>query len=88
MKGTTYREVMLPDHEKATGMHICHNCRGNMAPCEYEHIFHIPKQNAEVKVRGINAHKCAGCGEVIYSSTEAKRIDEAIKNALSEAAEV
>lgn len=82
MKNVIHKEIMLPDHEKATGTHICHVCHGTMTPCIYEHMFSLTHQNAMVKVSGIHAHKCPKCGEVVYSSAEVKLIESEIEKVM------
>lgn len=83
MEDVIYREVVLPDHEEAAGAHICHVCHGDMKPCIHERTFDLPHRDAKVKVSGIQAHKCEGCGAVIYSDAEVKLIEAEIQKALS-----
>lgn len=84
MKNVIYKEITLPEHEKASGTRICHVCHGAMNPCNYERTFNLPHQGAKVKVSGIQAHKCVECGEVIYASAEVKLIETEIQKSLSQ----
>ena len=88
MENVIYKEVTLPDHEKATGTRVCHVCHGTMNPCTHEKTFNLPHQNAKVKVSGIQVHKCEECGEMIYSSAEVKLIEAEIQKALSQEGKV
>ena len=55
---------------------ICHTCGNKMFPAikdfEYRH------KNDVIIVKDITCYICSDCGEVIYTSEEAKRIEEAI----------
>lgn len=83
MENIIYKEIKLPDHEKATGTRICHMCHGDMNPCIYTRTFNLPRRGAMVMISGIQAHRCIGCGEVVYSHEEVGRIESAIHDALS-----
>ncbi len=84
MENVIYKEIVLLDHEKATGTNICHVCHGIMNPCTDEHTFYLPNQNAKMKVSGLQVHKCVVCGVMIYSSAEAKLVESEIEKALSQ----
>lgn len=67
----THLEVM-----QMSDYRICHTCGNKMFPAikdfEYRH------KNEIIIVKDINCYICSDCGEVIYTSEEAKRIEEAI----------
>lgn len=84
MENVIYKEITLPEHEDLFGPFMCHECHGATKPCAYTHTFDLPLQGAKVKVSGIKAHKCVDCGEVIYSSAEAKLIEAELQKALSQ----
>lgn len=84
MENVVFKKIMLPEHEKAVGTRRCYECHGVMNPCTHESMFSLPLKSAKVAVSGIQAHKCEVCGEVVYSSAEAKLIETEIKKVLSQ----
>lgn len=69
--------IELPVHEDMKGTRICPFCEGMMVPC-IESIA-ISLRNTVVTVAGIKGYKCTSCGEVVYNSSEAKLIEEAVR---------
>lgn len=84
MEKVIYKEITLPEHEGVTGQRICHVCHGDMIPCVGMSTYDLPHKRARVAVFNIQSHMCETCGEVVYSSAEAKMIEGAIDKALSE----
>lgn len=84
MEQVIYKEITLPEHECTTGRRICHVCHGDMTPCVVMSTFDLPHKKAKVVVFNIHSHMCEACGESVYSSAEAKLIEEAIDKALSD----
>ncbi len=72
----TKTHIVLPTHEDETGTLVCYRCIGEMKPATVDQTFTL--NGTEITVSGIKAHKCAECGEIIYSNEEAKRIETAL----------
>lgn len=73
--------ITLPERTiNDMGLKGCHICDQLMIPSVITADFSLGGRN--FKVRNVRAWKCAGCGEVIYSSAEAKLIEEAIHETL------
>lgn len=69
--------VALPAHEDMKGTRICPMCEGMMVPSTESLVVSL--RNAVVTIAGIKGYKCTGCGEVVYNSSEAKLIEEAVR---------
>ena len=80
-QNTICQEISLPEHPDAFGTRICHECNGIMTPSFRPTIFTCPNQNKEIKISNVHYHQCESCGELIYSSSEAKLIESAILKA-------
>ena len=70
------KEIVLPEHEDMKYSRICPYCEGMMLPCTTDSTF--PVGEKEMKVSNIKGYKCAKCGEIIFTSAEAKLIEEAL----------
>lgn len=57
---------------------VCHVCGTVMEPCEVSETFH-PHGNEEIKLNGIKAYRCIGCGEVVYPSSEVGKVESFVK---------
>lgn len=58
----------------------CEPPYGGKEACElYKNGACAAKTPVEVTVTGVKGYKCASCGEVVYNSSEAKLIEEAVK---------
>ena len=56
----------------------CHICHGKMLPCEREQSFTRQDPVSKVittKSIVISCYVCPVCGEIVYTSDEAKRIE-------------
>ena len=65
--------------------HICHVCHGKMFEAVVNRTFHRQDPNTKIvtsKSLDITVFKCPDCGEEIYTSDEAKRIENAFENAV------
>jgi len=78
---TICKEIILPEHPDAFGTRICHECGRIMTTSSREAIFTCPNKNKEIKISNIHCHQCESCGEVVYSSSEAKLIESEILKA-------
>ena len=58
----------------------CFACGGRMEPCVTSESFTF--HGKEIEIKGISAYRCAECGEELYTSEEAKMIEN-IMHALS-----
>ena len=72
----TKTHIVLPTREDETGTLVCYRCIGEMKPATVDQTFTL--NSTEITVSGIKAHKCTECGETIYSTEEAKRIETAL----------
>lgn len=72
----TKTHIALPTREDETGVLVCYRCIGEMKPTTVDQTFTLNGQ--EIIISGIKAHKCAECGEIVYSGEEAKRIEAAL----------
>ena len=52
---------------------ICHNCGNKMFPIVKDFTY------KNIIVPNVHCFKCSHCGEIIYTSSEAKRIEEFVK---------
>lgn len=77
MENGICKEIVLPEHEDATGTKVCHECGGEMMPCTVEATFHFKEEL--VKISNIKAYMCLSCAETVYGAQEVKRIEEALR---------
>ena len=75
--GKEMRKIILPEHADMQGTKVCHECHGAMIPCTEDKTYCI--QDEEICIVGIKCWKCTECGEIVYSSGEAKLIEDALK---------
>lgn len=57
---------------------ICHECGSVMEPCKVSEMFR-PYGREEIKINGIKACRCIGCGEIIYSDKEVRKMESFVK---------
>lgn len=57
---------------------LCHECGSVMEPCKASKTFR-PYGREEIKLNGINAYRCIGCGEIIYSDKEVRKMESFVK---------
>lgn len=57
---------------------ICHECGYVMEPCKVSETFR-PYGREEIKINGIKAYRCIGCGEIIYSDKEVRKMESFVK---------
>ena len=69
-------EVVLPEHEHSKKSFICYNCKAHMMPCTGSEIYFVDEK--KIRVSNIKMYRCPECKEVVYSATEAGRIEEAV----------
>lgn len=55
---------------------ICVDCGGRMSLKTISQTFSV--RGKEIEIRGIEAYVCDECGEVVYTSAEAKMIESII----------
>jgi YgiT-type zinc finger domain-containing protein len=72
-------EIILPAHSEERLSHVCPNCEDMMVPCVHSNTYEIA--NKRFHVSNIQAYECFGCGLILYSSTEAEMIENAIREA-------
>jgi hypothetical protein len=73
--------ITLPKHEHGLVSTKCH-CGGDRVPVRDRKIFAY--KNNSFYVYGIKSHICVDCGECVYSSSEAKLIEDALREAVEE----
>lgn len=72
-------ERMMEQRENnpAIPRRICHMCEAEMEYTEdYETTFNV--KGEYIFIDRIRAHICPNCGEIVYSSEEAKRIEDIV----------
>ena len=58
--------------------YCCHICGSEMISVVENHVYHF--QGKEIIVEDVSSYKCPICGEHIISSSEAKQIEEILRN--------
>lgn len=84
MKNDIFKEITMQEHKDLFGPVECDKCGGAMKPFTNTQIFDLTNQGVKVKVSGIQAHKCDGCGNVIISSMETVLIEMEVRKALAQ----
>lgn len=61
---------------KGTRYSICAECGGQMPLKTISQTFSV--SGKEIEIRGIEAYVCDECGEVVYTSAEAKMVERVL----------
>lgn len=75
------KEIVLSNHADQEGVKTCHVCGGTMLPCTVSGTYTLRAET--MIVSNIKAYRCTSCQEIVYSATEAKRIEFALNAKLA-----
>lgn len=74
--------VSLPLHDIPEREFYCYRCEGKMDLCTASIVYKYKGQ--KVRVSNIRMYRCRECRENVYSSDEAKMIEDAIKSVVED----
>lgn len=71
------KQIILPAHPDMVGTRICPHCDGYMKPCTTSMTYQL--KEGEFHLCNIKAFRCTACGEEVFTTAEARLIEEALR---------